>query len=80
MESSICVAVITSTPALFAADQIWAGHYLVGILVPMVILFVWSLVAALMWLIVVAWHSAEEPGESASVPRDGELAGIEDRQ
>ncbi|HAM24077.1 MAG TPA: hypothetical protein DHW34_00450 [Actinobacteria bacterium] len=44
------------------------------------ILFVWSLVAALMWLIVVAWHSAEEPVESASVPRDGELAGIEDRQ
>lgn len=34
---SLCV------PALFAADQIWAGHYLVGIVVPMAILFVWSL-------------------------------------
>ena len=33
---SLCV------PALFAADQIYGGHYLVGILVPCAILFFWS--------------------------------------
>lgn len=30
-------------PALFGADQLYAGHYLVGILVPCMILLLWSL-------------------------------------
>jgi hypothetical protein len=44
------------------------------------ILFVWSLTASLMWLVLVAWQIDDDETTVGSVPRDSELASVEDWQ